>query len=88
METKPKMLEVSDLRRATLECPFCNGRTAIHVARERRLPELLIWECFDCQKSVRRIRHRKEPSLRPGPGNGGRMGMADRIRAVAGEEKL
>jgi len=51
MEEKPKMLEGSDLRRITLECPFCSCRSAILVAEEQRLPELLLWKCFDCRKS-------------------------------------
>jgi len=87
MEEKPKMLEGSDLRRTTLECPFCSARTAIHVAEERRLPELLLWKCFDCQKShlevfgghqaSGKIRHRTES---PGYSTGGgtEVGNVDR----------
>lgn len=34
----------------TLVCLFCGERGTIHVFRDRRLPEKIYWECFDCQK--------------------------------------
>jgi hypothetical protein len=34
----------------TLVCLFCGRQSTIHVFRDRRLPEKIYWECFDCQK--------------------------------------
>lgn len=37
----------------TLVCMFCGEEGMIHVFRDRRLPEKIYWECFDCQKGNR-----------------------------------
>lgn len=34
----------------TLICLFCGRKSSINVFRDRRLPEKIFWECFDCQK--------------------------------------
>ena len=40
----------NDLAAVRLVCLFCAERRTIHVPRDRRLPERILWECLECQK--------------------------------------